>query len=248
MLSDTPTKEARKPQARSRISNGTATVAADGRTIWVRRLRDLIEAHEQDLGGTDNLNQAQRSLVRRAATLSVELERMEATFATAGKISADDLDSYQRASNTLRRHLEVLGLREQDGKRSTLAPILAGAANGEGAIIQQIRDDIDMYGTCVGRKESKYFTARRIAYAVAKAKETGEPISEAVADLAVKLRLADLKDGEPGPDEQEQSDVGDNRDLARAVAMVLADGLQEAEPEPPQAWENVVPIKGGGVL
>ncbi|MEI9414723.1 hypothetical protein [Mesorhizobium sp. Cs1321R2N1] len=193
MPSDTQTKEARKPQGRNRITNGSATVAADGRTTWVRRLRDLIEAHEQDLGGTDSLSQAQRSLVRRAATLSVELERMEATFATAGQITSDDLDSYQRASNTLRRHLEVLGLRPPQAARHD--PESGVFVNGR--VIHEVRDNIDLYGTCVGRKESKYDAARRIAYAVAQAKDTGIPIPEALADLAVQLRIADFADGEP---------------------------------------------------
>jgi hypothetical protein len=109
MQAEATEKAPRKPQAKARMSNRSTTVAtADGRTIWVRRLRDLIEAHEADLGG--NLTQAQRSIVRRAATLSVELERKEAAFAKAGSIADSDLDSYQRSSNTLRRLLESLGI------------------------------------------------------------------------------------------------------------------------------------------
>ncbi|WP_292451178.1 hypothetical protein [Mesorhizobium sp.] len=225
-----------KSKQRSKITNGSATVAADGRTIWVRRLRDLIEAHEQDLGGTDNLNQAQRSLVRRAATLSVELERMEATFATAGKISAEDLDAYQRASNTLRRHLEMLGLK---APAKLQPPELSYGIVTNGRVIREVRDNIDEYAIAVGRKESKYDAARRIAYAVAQAKETGEPLPDLVADLAVQLRLADYADGEPGPD----------------------DPIPEAEPTPvtdlapvpgndtaaPVVWEHIQ-VKAGGIL
>lgn len=114
MTADADQKDRRKPQAKARVSNGKAMVAtADGRTIWVRRLKDLIEAHESDLGGTDKLTQAQRSIVRRAATLSVELERLEASFAQAGQIKPQDLDAYQRASNSLRRLLETLGIRSE---------------------------------------------------------------------------------------------------------------------------------------
>ncbi|CDX58579.1 hypothetical protein MPL3365_30192 [Mesorhizobium plurifarium] len=184
MPAEATAKEHRKPHGRTRITNGKSTVAADGRTIWVRRLRDLIEAHEQDLGGTDNLNQAQRSLVRRAATLSVELERMEATFATAGQISAEDLDSYQRASNTLRRHLEKLGLQEPNQKRvdaSDKAVVMDGI---------RIADDLRLHGLCIGDRAAKYDFARRIAYAVNEAKKTGEPVSPETADLAIQLGLA----------------------------------------------------------
>jgi hypothetical protein len=49
-------------------------------------------------------------LVRRISTLTVELERLEATFATAGGAEPEQLDSYQRVSNTLRRLLESVGL------------------------------------------------------------------------------------------------------------------------------------------
>ncbi|WP_192355526.1 hypothetical protein [Mesorhizobium mediterraneum] len=111
MQAEQDRRAATKPTARSRVTNGSAIVPdADGRSTWVRRLRDLIAAHEEDLGGTESLTQAQRSIVRRAATLSVELERLEASFAMAGLISAQDLDAYQRASNSLRRLLESLGI------------------------------------------------------------------------------------------------------------------------------------------
>ena len=66
-----------------------------------------------DLGGVDNCSAAERSLVRRAAALSVELERLEVKFATAGEASIADLEAYGRASNTLRRLLEAVGLQRR---------------------------------------------------------------------------------------------------------------------------------------
>jgi hypothetical protein len=82
----------------------------DGRSTWVRRLRDLIEAHVGDLGGDDRISEAERSIVRRAATLTVELERLEAKFAVAGEAAPADLDLYQRTAGNLRRLLEAVGL------------------------------------------------------------------------------------------------------------------------------------------
>src|SRR6478736_3754620 len=91
-----------KPQARSRVSNGSAVLpGVDGRSTWVRRLRDLIELHLNDLGGIEAVSQAQRSIVRRAATLTVELERLEARFANAGAANPDELDLYQRTAGNL---------------------------------------------------------------------------------------------------------------------------------------------------
>jgi hypothetical protein len=48
--------------------------------------------HLVDLGGVENATTAERSIVRRAATLTVELERLEAKFARAGEASDRDLD------------------------------------------------------------------------------------------------------------------------------------------------------------
>ena len=45
--------------------------------------KDLIAAHLSDLGGEDNTVAAERSIIRRASVLTVELERLEAKFALA---------------------------------------------------------------------------------------------------------------------------------------------------------------------
>jgi hypothetical protein len=71
-----------KDPQRSRITNGSAHLpGVDGRSGWVRRAKDVISAHLSDLGGADNCSAAERSIVRRAATLTVELERLEEKFA-----------------------------------------------------------------------------------------------------------------------------------------------------------------------
>jgi len=104
-----------KPEARSRISNGSQLLAGvDGRSTWARRLRDLIELHTNDLGGDANISEAERAIVRRASVLIVELERMETDFALAnGAPNIATLDAYQRAAGNLRRLLESLGLQRR---------------------------------------------------------------------------------------------------------------------------------------
>jgi hypothetical protein len=103
-----------KPQARSRVSNGSTVLpGVDGRSTWVRRLRDLIGLHLSDLGGDDAVSEAERSIIRRVATLTVELERMEAGFAVAGEAQPDQLELYQRTANSLRRLLEAIGVRRR---------------------------------------------------------------------------------------------------------------------------------------
>jgi hypothetical protein len=86
----------------------------DGRSIWARRLHDLIYLHLSDLGGEDACSEAEKALVRRASCLIVELEHMETRFALAEVgASPDKLRIYQMTVNTLRRTLESLGLKRR---------------------------------------------------------------------------------------------------------------------------------------
>jgi hypothetical protein len=123
----------RKPTARSRVTNGKTLIAGiDGRSTWVRRCRDLISLHVADKGGEGAVSEAERAIIRRAAVLITELELMESKFAAAG--GAPDiasLDAYQRASNSLRRMLESIGLprRARDVSPPTLAELRARRAS-----------------------------------------------------------------------------------------------------------------------
>jgi hypothetical protein len=103
-----PASTPKSPRLRSRVSNGKRTfVEGDGRSPWARRWRDLIEAHVTDLGGLVALSEAQRSLIKRASTIEIELEQVE------GRLSlgrAADLAEYATAASHLRRIFETLGI------------------------------------------------------------------------------------------------------------------------------------------
>jgi hypothetical protein len=114
---------------RSRITNG-AVVDGDGRSAWARRMRDLISLHLSDLGGEDNVSEAEKSIIRRVATLTVELERMEAVFAEAGEAQPEQLDLYQRAAGNLRRLLETIGLERRARPVQSLQEYLASKERG----------------------------------------------------------------------------------------------------------------------
>lgn len=95
----------------SKVTNGSALLPQlDGRTSWARRYKDLVALHVADLGGPASISQAQLNLIRRAAALTVELERWECRFAVYDGASATDLLAYQRCLNSVRRTLEALGL------------------------------------------------------------------------------------------------------------------------------------------
>lgn len=102
---------------RSRITNGSAFLpGVDGRSAWVRRAKDVQAAltADQGVGDGEDLPEARGLIIRRAAVLEAELERMEAMFAKDAEAGAEPseklLDLYQRMSNTQRRLLESVGL------------------------------------------------------------------------------------------------------------------------------------------
>jgi hypothetical protein len=100
-----------KPTHRSAVSNGSRLLPeVDGRSVWARRCRDLIDSHLADLGGEDSVSEAERSIIRRAAVMTTELERLETEFANKGAADKSDLDLYSRVAGNLRRLLESVGL------------------------------------------------------------------------------------------------------------------------------------------
>ncbi|TIL78599.1 MAG: hypothetical protein E5Y89_14880 [Mesorhizobium sp.] len=101
---------------RSRVTNGKDLLpGVDGRTFWVRRMRDVMALHVSDLGGAEACSEAEKSIIRRAAAITVEMERLERFFALAGE-AGPDLDSlslYSRLANTLRRLLDMNDLQRR---------------------------------------------------------------------------------------------------------------------------------------
>ena len=123
-------------KARSAMTNGAVLPGIDGRSAWVRRLKDLIALHVADLGGDENISEAERAIIRRAAVIITELERMERDFALSeGAPGVIELETYQRAANSMRRLLEAVGLqRRARDVTPTLSDYLARAAQeGSGA-------------------------------------------------------------------------------------------------------------------
>jgi hypothetical protein len=134
-----------KATARSRVTNGKELLpGVDGRSLWARRYRDVLTLHLSDLGGEDNISEAEKTLARRAACLVVELELMEVRFATGDEPDTEDttanmLDRYQRTANTLRRLLESLGLSRRTKDINTIDYDRDEAFRQE--ILQLLRED-----------------------------------------------------------------------------------------------------------
>ncbi|WP_363347934.1 hypothetical protein [Methylocystis echinoides] len=99
-----------KPKGRSAVSNGTRLFAepgVDARTIWARRFRDLCISFANDLGGLESLTELQVCLIRRAASLSVASEKLEARLAAGEPVDAEVMS---RLTGQLSRVADALGL------------------------------------------------------------------------------------------------------------------------------------------
>jgi hypothetical protein len=98
----------RAKRPRSAVTSGRQMfIEGDPNSAWSRRYHDLVVRHIGDLGGRDLLSEAQLSLIRRAASIECELERLDAMLSTGVEVN---LDAYGRAASHLRRLFEVLGV------------------------------------------------------------------------------------------------------------------------------------------
>src|SRR5215218_10200066 len=79
-----------KPFGRSAISNGSRTLeGVDGRTSGARRFRDLMKAFAAEYGGLALLSEPERALVRQAASLTLENERLQVAIAKGERVDGD---------------------------------------------------------------------------------------------------------------------------------------------------------------
>jgi hypothetical protein len=107
MPDESAASSARKPTARSRVTNGKELLAnIDGRSTEARRYRDLCFSFADDLSGAAGLTESQRALVRQAAALSVQREKLQAAMIRGEDVSDEQMT---RVANSLSRTLSRLG-------------------------------------------------------------------------------------------------------------------------------------------
>ncbi len=111
-----------KREGRAKISNGSCWLpGVDGRSAGARRFRDLTKAFAAELGGLAVLSEPERALVRQAAGLTLQTERLQVAIAKGEKIDPDELI---RLSSEARRALNGIRKREQP-KSPSLSDYLA---------------------------------------------------------------------------------------------------------------------------
>jgi len=92
------------------VSNGTrlfSITGLDGRSAISRRFRDLVGDVSADLGGYGRLSELEKQLVRRAASLSVMCESVEADLVSGLDV---DVDRYGMLCDRIGRLAQRLGL------------------------------------------------------------------------------------------------------------------------------------------
>jgi hypothetical protein len=217
MSQTNPSKPPRKREARSAVTNGKTLGIGDGRTKWARRFRDLMFGYAADLGGDEALTEMQRSMIRRAATLTCELERAELTFAEAGEADADALAAYQTTTGQLRRTLETLGVnrlisasdQRKDSEALRAAKVMADTVG------RFTRVD---WALCYGNEPG----------------ETGETAEDVVIDTGPPLSKAELYRRISFMLTQGAHDEAENRPMLQSTAnLFLQLGLT------PQKWREV---------
>ena len=98
----------------------------DGRTVAAKSVRALIDAIEDDLGGSDRLSAGEREIVKRAALAGAMIEHLEAVWLTGNGL---DVAAYTALVNVQRRLLTTVGLqRRAKDVTPDLAKYIAGAA------------------------------------------------------------------------------------------------------------------------
>lgn len=117
MVGNTPQKAKRKPTASTRVGNGKVLLAgADGRSIIMRRMREILAALHSDMGGDPS--EAKMIIARRATSIAAWCETQEARLANNEPI---DIAEFTTATNALRRLLADIGL---DRKAKDITPDL----------------------------------------------------------------------------------------------------------------------------
>jgi 2C-methyl-D-erythritol 2,4-cyclodiphosphate synthase len=95
---------------RDKVSNGRLFQSLDLRSAGARRFKVLVDAYSAELGG--ELSEAERSLVRQAAALQIQGEKMQEQIVQGLPIDPDQLI---RVSSTSKRLLSIIAAKT--GKR-----------------------------------------------------------------------------------------------------------------------------------
>jgi hypothetical protein len=125
-----PTNVDRPLRTRAAASNGTRMYpkGVDGRSAEARRFKDLVSSFAAGLGGEGALTEAERALIRNAASLTLQSERLQAALVAGREVNSEEM---MRLANSIVRVLAALRIkRERKEAAPTLSQYLAAAKDG----------------------------------------------------------------------------------------------------------------------
>lgn len=130
---DQPLNGSRRSPQRSKLGNGSATLlgAKDERSVYVRRIKEIVADHVDDRGGVESMSASEKSLIRRVAVMTIELEKLETRFAEDPSVGERTLDLYSRTAGNLGRLLDRLGIKRKEQQPLTIAGHLARKRAGK---------------------------------------------------------------------------------------------------------------------
>jgi hypothetical protein len=127
-----PTIVDRPLRTRAAVSNGTRMhpKGVDGRSAEARRFKDLVSSFAASLGGEGALTEAERALIRNAASLTVQCERLQAALVAGREVNSEEMTRLANSSARVLAALRIKGERKE--ATPTLSQYLA-AARRDGA-------------------------------------------------------------------------------------------------------------------
>jgi hypothetical protein len=125
MTQTSPSIAPTSPTGRAAVSNGSRLLpGVDGRSASARRYRDLLKEFTAELGGEGIMTEPMRALVRQAAAVTVEAEKMQAAIVRGDAVDTEQL---VRVTNTLARLMNLLKTKakaSKAGQRTALSEYL----------------------------------------------------------------------------------------------------------------------------
>ena len=124
-----PTNIDRPLRTRAAVSNGTRMhpKGVDGRSAEARRFKDLVSSFAASLGGEGALTEAERAIIRHAALLTLQSERLQAAFVAGREVNSEELT---RLANSSARVFAALRIKREPKEVGPTLPEYLAARNG----------------------------------------------------------------------------------------------------------------------
>jgi len=106
----TPARSKTQAAIGETLSPAIRAMLIDPNSWWAQHLARITADYLDDLGGPDVCTTAEKAVIRRVGVLTIEMERLEAVFASDPDPSAFKIEMYTRLAKTFHAMLNMTGL------------------------------------------------------------------------------------------------------------------------------------------